>query len=196
MISPLLVRSFVAALSLLSCSAVLRAQSTNQAAGAAPAGASNLVTNGDFELATADPSWPDDWAKGAGITWETEGGKHFLRLTQITPGKMLMAYREVPIPAGVKKLTITIRYRSAGVVAGAQNYMDARGIFHFLDSNRKNLPGDPKTMDMTNNATDWTTASEDCVVPDGAEKLVVMPSLFQVSSGTLDLAEVSVTPAS
>jgi endoglucanase len=155
---------------------------------------SNLVSNGDFQSATTDPTWPDNWAKGAGITYETEDGKHFLRLTQTEPGKMLMAYREISILPGVTKLTITLRFRSSNIAVGAQKYMDARAIFHFIDSSRKIVKGDPKTIDMTKDADSWTEKTEVCDVPSGAEKLQLMPSLFQVSAGTLDLAEVSVTP--
>ena len=153
----------------------------------------SLLTNPEFVLATKDPTWPDDWGKGAGISWETENGKHFLRLTSTEPGKMIMAYREMPIPAGVKTLQITIRFRSTGVVAGEKNYMDARAIFHFLDASRKQVVGDPKTLDLTRNDGSWNTATEQCVVPTGAATLVLMPSLFKVTAGTLDLGEVSVT---
>jgi hypothetical protein len=155
----------------------------------------SIVSNGDFSLATRDPAWPDDWQKGAGLSWESEGGKHFLRVTATEPGKMLMAYREVAIPAGVKKLEISIRYRTSGVVHGEQNFMDARAIFHFVDAGHKPLKGDPAVMDFSKGAgTDWTTATEVCAVPDGADKLVLMPSLFKVAAGTLDLAEIRVTP--
>lgn len=171
---------------------VTNAPGTPPVSGAASS--AGLVSNPDFSLATVDPAWPDDWGKGAGITWETEGGKHFLRLVATEPGKMLMAYREVDIPAGVKKVQITIRFRSAGIVTGEQNYMDARGIFHFLDSTHKVLPGDPSPMDLTRNGgADWNTVTEQAAVPDGAVKLVLMPSLFKVTAGTLDLAEVSAT---
>ena len=61
--------------------------------------------------------------------------------------------------------------------------MDARSIFHFLDAGHKVLPGDPKTIDMMTNAgSDWKTSTETCPVPNGATKLVVMPSLFKVAA--------------
>ena len=158
-----------------------------------PIANTSILTNPEFALAIKDPTWPDDWGKGTGISWETENGKHFLRLTSTEPGKMIMAYREMPIPAGVKTLQITIRFRSNGVVAGEKNYMDARAMFHFLDANRKTVPGDPKVLGLTRNDGSWNTATEQCVVPAGATTLVLMPSLFKVAAGTLDLGEVSVT---
>jgi hypothetical protein len=172
------------------------ASAPDAAAGAAPVvedSGKSLLSNSHFELATKDPNWPDDWPRGAGITWESENGTHFLRLVQQTPGKILMAYREMKIPAGVKGLKITITYRTAGVVHGKQNWMDSRAIFHFMDSSRKPVKGDPKVIGFSTKAAAWTVGSTSCVVPDGATILQLMPSLFMANAGTLDLAEVSVT---
>ncbi len=153
----------------------------------------SLVSNGNFELATADPTWPDNWMRGKGISWETENGKHFLRLVQQTPGTMLMAYREIDIPAGTKALDISIKYRASGVVAGAQPWLDARAIFHFIDADRKQLSPDPGALIFAKDIADWTTLTEHTAVPDGATKMMLMPCLFQAQAGTLDLAEVRVT---
>jgi len=174
------------------------AASTPAPAAAAPAPAPSdqgptLLSNGNFELAKKNPAWPDDWGKGAGISWETENGAHFLRLVQKEPGKLLMAYREMKIPAGVKGLKITIRYRTAGVVHGAQNWMDSRAIFHFLDAARKPVKGDPRPIGFSTKASTWTEGTENVVIPDGAATLVLMPSLFMANAGTLDLAEVRVS---
>jgi endoglucanase len=152
-----------------------------------------LLSNSKFEDATENPSFPDDWGKPApGITWESENGAHFLRLVQQTPGKLLMAYREMKIPAGTKGIKITIRYRTSGIVAGKQNWMDARAIFHFLDASRKQLKGDPHIIGLSPKASGWTEGSVTAPVPDDATTLVLMPSLFMANAGTLDLAEVSV----
>jgi hypothetical protein len=159
--------------------------------------ASNLVTNGNFEMADPnDPTWATNWGKAKGITWETENGKHFLRLVQQTPGKMLMAYREVPIPAGVKGLEYFVRYRTAGIVLGTSNWFDARTILHFMDSTRKQVGPDPGALIFSNQASDWTDLHERFLVPQGAVTLQLLPSLFQVNAGTLDLAEIRVTPLS
>jgi hypothetical protein len=158
---------------------------------------SNLLSNGDFSVATTDPTWPDDWgkAKAPGVTWQAEDGKHFLRLTAQAPDKMLMAYREVTIPAGTTHLQVTARYRTNGIVPGSQNWMDARTIFHFLDDNRKPVTPDPGVMDLSRDAGSWTDATETFNVPAGATRLVLMPSLFRVQAGTLDLAQITVTAA-
>ncbi len=163
---------------------------------AAPAPTGNLIPNGDFALATQDPAWPDGWSKpkGPGTTWESDGGVHFLRLVAQEPGKMLMLYREVGTPAGVKNLQVTFKYRTSGIVAGAQNWMNARAMFHFLDANRKTVAPDPHVLVFSGPPVTWAEATETCAVPAGATTLVLMPSLFKVQAGTLDLAEIKVVP--
>jgi len=172
----------------------LHAQSTNTppASASAPT-SSSLVSNGNFESTSKNPSWPDDWPKAKGVTWETENGAHFLHIVADQPDQHLMVYREIAIPAGVKNLQITIRYRTSGVHVGSQQWYDARAIFHFLNDSRKQVTPDPKVMVFSKEASAWTEVSEPCVVPDGATKLVLMPSLYMVQAGTLDLAEISVT---
>jgi len=161
----------------------------------APSGRS-LLSNGDFSAATKNPSWPDNWGHQAGITWETENGRHFLRLVSQKPGQMLMAYREMPIPPDVKGLEIAIRYRTAGVQSGAKPWFDSRAIFHFLDASRKPVPPDPKAMGLSTKAADWTVASQRVAVPEGAVTLQMMPALFMAAAGTLDLSEIRVTELS
>ena len=157
----------------------------------------SLLSNPDFSLETRDPSWPDDWGHAQpGITLETENGAHYLHLVQQTPGKMLVAYREIKIPDGVKGIQITIRYRTAGIVHGKQNWMDARAIFHYMDATRKQLKPEPKVIGFSTKAATWTEGSVTAPVPDGAVTLVLMPSLFMANAGTLDLAEVRVTQMS
>jgi endoglucanase len=153
----------------------------------------SLLSNSDFSSATKNPSWPDDWGHAGGISWEVENGVHYLRLVQQQPGKMLMAYREMPIPPDVKGLKITIVYRTAGIIHGKQNWMDGRAIFHFMDASRHQIRPDPRVMDFSPKASGWTEGSITCVVPDGATKLVLMPALFQAQAGTVDFQQIRVT---
>ena len=96
------------ALSLLMVAGVLalRAQGTDAAGGA------NALPNGNFAAVTG--GWPNDWAKGKGTTFETEGGVSFLRLKQEKAGEMLMAYREISVPSNAKNLMVTICAVSLG----------------------------------------------------------------------------------
>ena len=156
--------------------------------------ATSLLKNGDFETPSVeDSSFPEGWGKADGITWEIAGDKHFLRLVQKEPGKMLMAYREVAIPADAKALEVTIRYRTADIKTGTNNWFDARTIFHFLDVQRQQVKGDPGAMIFSTKAGSWSTVTSKFVVPEGATILQMMPALFQVAAGTLDLSEIRIT---
>ncbi len=152
----------------------------------------SLLTNSDFSIVGKNADFPADWGHGApNVTWETENGFHFLRLVQTEPDKMLMAYREMPIPPGTKGLKITIRFRTDKIVHGATNWKDARAIFHFLGADKKQIKPEPGAIVFKGNT--WTEKSVSCVVPEGAVTLQLMPSIFMAKSGTLDLAEVRVT---
>jgi len=154
----------------------------------------SLLSNPDFSQVNKDPNFPDDWGHASpGLTMETENGAHYLHLVQQTPGKLLMAYREIKIPEGVKGIQITIRYRTSGIVHGKQNWMDARAIFHFLNASRQQIKPEPKVIGFSPKSATWTEGSVTSPVPDGAVTLVLMPSLFMANAGTLDLAEVQVT---
>ncbi|MEZ0385559.1 MAG: cellulase family glycosylhydrolase, partial [Verrucomicrobium sp.] len=164
----------------------------------APAEAkANLVTNGDFTLDADGDTWPDGWGKGAGLTWEKdEAGKPFFRITMLEPGKMLSAYREVPIPAGVLGIEVTFKYRTADIKKGKQSWNDARAMFHFLNPNREQLKPTPSAIVFSTKAAEWTEVSRTYLVPEGTAALQMMPSLFQTEAGRLDFAEIRVTPMS
>ncbi|MFA6288003.1 MAG: glycoside hydrolase family 5 protein [Opitutaceae bacterium] len=112
------------------------------------------------------------------------------------PGQMLMLYRVVPLKSEVKGIEISARYRTAGVKSGAQPWFDSRAIFHFTDANGKPVKPDPKGFVFSTKAADWTTVGSRSAVPEGAVRLEMMPCLFQAAAGTLDLAEIRVTPIS
>jgi len=149
--------------------------------------AAPVVPNGDFESDKDHDNWPDGWPKQAGLSWESEAGNHFLRLKQTEPGKMLMVYQALPLGAEAKNLTLRFRVRYADVKAGAQNWNDARLIFHFKDAARQELKPDPTPVYFLGTSKGWEEKAARLTVPQGAALLEIMPSLFQVASGTLDI---------
>ena len=65
----------------------------------------SLTPNGSFEDDQDGDNWPDGWATvKPGGEWLAEDGNHFLRLTSTAPGKMVMLYQEITIPAGVEAI--------------------------------------------------------------------------------------------
>jgi endoglucanase len=153
----------------------------------------SLITNGDFSQEADKGGWPADWGRGdPGVSWQTGDDKPFLRFQSPEPGAMVKVFREIPLPAGLKGIEITMRYRTKGVQPGAKPWQDARTIFHFLDAARKNIPPEA-AMVFASETSDWKTTSREILVPQGATTLQIMPCLFNAKAGTLDLAEIRVT---
>jgi endoglucanase len=183
----------------------LWAQDTNAApANTAPASASStvagqpLLSNSDFSAATKDPAWPDDWTHPAGATWSTEGDTHFIHLEAAQPGQMMMVYRQLllpsPPPPGVE---IRLRVRYADVTVGEKPWFDARVMAHYESADGKEIKkvGIPAPS-FRGTSTGWVDRSVFVPVPANAHALDIMPTLFKVSSGSFDLAQVGVFTAS
>ena len=159
---------------------------------AAPA---SLISNGDFETDANKDGWPDDWGRlKVGGSYETENGNHFLRLTAPEPGKMVMAYREIKVPADVKAVELTWRQRLSNFKRGRQNYFDARLMMNWLDDARHKINPGPPAPNANRDSNGWEAKSVKFLVPNGATMLAFMPTLFQVESGTFDLDDVALIP--
>ncbi len=166
----------------------------------------NLLENGDFQTADKAGTFPVGWGRateGSGVTWEQDNGKRFLRLVQQEPGKILMLYRIVPLPADAKGLEVTARYRTAGVQNGTQMPGDARAILHWLSGGRTGhleyghpVTPEPPSLVFSGKAADWTEVKKRMLVPADATKLQLMPGLWFAKTGTVDLAEIRIAPIS
>lgn len=157
-----------------------------------PAGTS-LLSNGDFSQ-SKDQAWPDDWPKaGDGVSWKTEGARHYLGFVSQKPEQQVELERAITIPAGAKALEFSAKYRVSGLQKGRDaGYDDARVILIFTGTSGKPLAAAPP-MVFPAPAAKWTDINERFVVPKGAAGLLVTPCLFHVRAGALDLAEVRVT---
>jgi endoglucanase len=150
----------------------------------------SLLPNGDFSQDANGDGRPDGWILGGeGVTWERSEEKPFLRLTAPAPGKMVSVFQEVAIPEGVRGLDVEIRYRTKGVKAGEKNWHDARTVFQFLDADGKEVRPQPGPIVFGSEVPEWKVARRQILVPENAARLKIMPSLFEVKAGTLDLAE-------
>lgn len=148
------------------------------------------LANGDFESDHDQDKWPDNWTRESGASWESEDGNRFVRLKQTEPGKMIVLYNAVPVGAQ-KNLTLSLRVRYQGVKPGAEKWNDARLIFHFKDAQRKPLNPDPAPLYFLGDSNGWQEKTVRLQVPQGAALLEIMPSLFQVQSGTLDIDDLN-----
>lgn len=152
----------------------------------------NLIGNGDFETATENPNWPDGWSpsKSGSCSYEkTEDGRRFIRVNATAPGETIIIYRNVAIPAGVKAVELSIRARVIGLQPGAQPWFDARILCDFKSVSGAKLKG-AKHIFFRRDTDGWVERKSRFAVPEGAMSIDIMPSLFQVYTGTIDLDEV------
>lgn len=151
----------------------------------------SLIPNADMESDTNNDGWPDGWPKLTGnSTWEREGANRFIRVVATEPGKMLALFRQVRIPEGTRALELTYRIRTTDLKAGKQPWFDARVIMDFRDISDEKLKPSPRAPYIRGSTKGWIERSVAFMVPEGAVVLDVMPSLFQVESGTMDLDDV------
>ncbi|TLD71275.1 glycoside hydrolase family 5 protein [Phragmitibacter flavus] len=153
-----------------------------------------LVPNGDFEKGNEAGDWPVGWAKPKeGGSWQTEGENRFIRLSSTSPGAMIMIYQEIPIPAEVKAIEVKWRHRITGLKKGTSDWFDARIMMEFLDGQRAKVSPGPKVPSFRKDVPEWTEASVQFLVSEGATMLKFMPALFQVESGVWDIDDMSIS---
>lgn len=155
----------------------------------------SLLTNGGFEKADKSGKAPAVWGRlKTGLTWEThEDGTRFIKLTSTKPGETTMLYRTMDIPEGVKALEFTWRQRITGLKPGKEPWYDARFMMDFKDGSGRKMKGAPAPYSR-GDTKGWVTRTAKFLVPDGALSLDIMPALFQVKHGTLELDDLVLKP--
>jgi hypothetical protein len=160
--------------------------------------AASLVTNGDFQADSKAVGWPDGWgSKGEtnGKTWESEEGRHFMRLVSQQPGQLQVLYREIKLkPGQIKGITVTIRYRTEGVKADGKPSDNARAVLLFSNKAGSLLDPPPAPMEFLAHSTGWREVTKEIPIPETAARMTLMMGLFDASAGTVDIADVTCTP--
>ena len=166
-----------AALALLAGTGKLAAQQST---------AVSILSNGDFETASADGSGPKNWPTPAGVSWLEEEGNHFLRL-EANPDKLLMVYRVVPIKPEYKALSLTFRVRANALERGEKMWHDGRIMMGFKNAAGEKLKPEPSHPNVKGTTKGWVDRNVEFLVPEGATQLEFMPAMFNAKSGSLDL---------
>lgn len=142
----------------------------------------SLLPGGDFEGAAGKKNVAE------------EEGNHFLRLQADEPGKMVMDYRTIDIPAEAKALELTWKQRVTGLKKGEKPWFDARILMEWKDAAGGKLSAKPSPPYAQKDTEGWVEKSTSFLVPDGAATLVLMPALFQAAAGTFDLDNLALKP--
>ncbi|AHF92332.1 hypothetical protein OPIT5_20855 [Opitutaceae bacterium TAV5] len=155
----------------------------------------NLIVNGDFSTDSKDAGWPDKWGKpkAGASSWETsEDGKRFVRLEATEPDKMILIYHLAFLKPDVKAVELSCRVRATGLVKGTKSWFDARIMCDFLTGPGGSKIKGAKPLVLASKDTDgWAERKVRFNVPEGAKAIQIMPALFSVTSGRLDIAEVA-----
>ena len=153
----------------------------------------NMFANGDFQKDSNSDGRPDSWGSPKGdMSYGSEGGNNFLRLQSDSTDKMVMHYSKLDIPAGAEALEFSWDWRVTDLKPGLEPWHDARIMMKFLDRSGKKLPGAADSY--TRRSTDgWQHRSRKMLVPEGAVSMEIMPTLFNVKSGVLELDNLKLT---
>jgi endoglucanase len=152
----------------------------------------SLLPDSSLETANVDGTWAKGWGRAKNVTWETEDGNHFFRVTA-DPGKQVGLYMSAPLATGTQAVELSFRARVTGLERGEQNYFDARVIINFKDEAGKRTP--PKKLPYFSKDTDgWVTVTHRMLVPESATVVELMPSLFKAQAGQFDFDDIVVKP--
>jgi len=154
--------------------------------------AESLLANGDFESPPGQP--PAGWPKpSANVIYEIEDGNRFLRLLGNDPEHMVMAYRAIPVKPELRALELSFRVRYENIKRGKQVWHDGRFMVNLKDTDGK-VVAQPGAPNFHGTKQEWQTRTIRFLVPETAALLELMPTLFQVARGTMDIDDVRVIP--
>lgn len=186
--------SLMKKLTSLLLSAIVFAASLRAQAPASPqaAPAESILKNGNMEEDSDGNGWPDGWPSIESASREEEDGNHFIRLKSPGPNETALLFVKLPLPAGAEALEMSWRQRVTDLRPGLKPWFDARIMLEFRDASDKVIKGAPGAPFVRKSTDAWQDKSIQFLVPEGAASFVMMPSLFQVETGTFDMDDFSV----
>lgn len=113
----------------------------------------------------------------------------YAKLVSKEPGKLVNAYKEYDVPAGVEALKFSWKWEVKNLKTGAKPWFDARVLFKFKDASGKEVKN-PGPVYTQRNTQGWQDRETSFLVPPEAVTFVVMPCLFQVNSGEMEMKDV------
>lgn len=168
-----------------------QAQETPAAPPAPVESPASLLKNGTMEEDVDADGWPDDWPKNKDATREEEDANHFLRLKSPGPNETVLLFHKIPLPSGAQALEMTWRQRTSDLRPGLKPWFDARIMLEFRNADDEVIKGAPGAPFARKSSDGWQDRTMQFLIPEGATSFVMMPSLFQVETGTFDLDDFS-----
>ena len=114
----------------------------------------------------------------------------YAKLVSTEPGKLVNAYREYDVPAGVEAMKMSWKWEVKNLKTGEKPWFDARVLFKFKDRNGKEIKS-PGPVYSQRDTKGWQDREASFLVPEEAATFVVMPCLFMVKSGEMEMKDVA-----
>lgn len=114
----------------------------------------------------------------------------YAKLVSKEPGKLVNAYKEYDVPADVEALKMSWKWEVKNLKTGEKPWFDARVLFKFKDANGKEVKN-PSPVYIQKDTKGWQDRETSFLVPKEAVTFVVMPCLFQVKSGEMEMTDVT-----
>ena len=113
----------------------------------------------------------------------------YAKLVSTEPGKLVCAYKEYDVPSGVEALKMSWKWEVKNLKTGEKPWFDARVLFKFKDANGKEIQN-PGPVYIQKDTKGWQDRETSFLVPKEAVTLVVMPCLFRVKAGEMEMTDV------
>lgn len=118
----------------------------------------------------------------------------YAHLVSTEPGKLVSQYKVYDLPRGVEAMRLSWSWRVQRLAVGEKPWFDARVLLKFLGADGKELnQGAPSPTYVQRDTKGWEERANAFLVPAGAAQIVVMPCLFQVKAGELEMKDVKLS---
>jgi len=161
--------------------------------------ANQIVDNPTLVDADGD-AIPDGWwhptkKEGTVFPGEDSDGR-YIRLGVDEPYVSSILRKFSVIPEGTKEITITTKIRYADIVRGPKGWNTATIQAMFENSKGKKTGDYMAVANVTGSQNGWKVYSKIVSVPEDAKKLRIELAVYDIKSGTLDVAWVVAVPGS
>ena len=132
-------------------------------------------------------------AKDGSLIPPQANGELYVNLVSTQPGRLVNSYKEYDLPAGTRALKFSWEWKVSNLKCGKKPWFDARILFKFKDAGGRDVKPEPGPSYVQRNI-DWQARETSFLVPEKAVRLVIMPCLFQVAKGELQMRAAKLVP--
>ncbi|MGE0375964.1 MAG: protein-L-isoaspartate(D-aspartate) O-methyltransferase [Planctomycetaceae bacterium] len=160
-----------------------------------PDAANPALVNAGFEDANPQTGRFDHWhyqRRTSVVTGDAPEGSRYIQFENDEPGRTAHVLQGFAVDGSqIAALTISLKYRTAGVRAGRQLSEQPSLVLHFFDTQRLQI-GESVIGPWRSDAGQWTTAGGRIAIPSRAREAIVQIGL-NGATGTLCVDDIRLT---